>query len=262
MTNTQHLILLMTVALILNSCNQPQNQQVLTLLDSKLYDSEPSLEDTIRNKAIEKLKGNSKASYGIDLSHYQGNLMEEISPKDTIKFILCKATQGIHYVDPDFRTNWREIQQKGFLRGAYHFYDCKYSPKAQAEFFASMIHDLESNDISPVLDIEQGSMVKDVSGNQMQSDVLVFLEVLKNKLGRSPIIYTDYAFAQQYFNDEKIAQYDLWLAEYNGKSQPRIPSLWKDKGFLIWQRSDSYHTLSEQVDLDVTFGPLSRLTGK
>jgi len=100
--------------------------------------------------------------YGIDISHWQGNLISAMSNKDKLSFIICKATGGDHYIDPDFRTNWRDIKAKGFIRGAYHFYLCVDNPKTQAEHFCATISDIGPNDIAPVLDIEQGSMSKEV----------------------------------------------------------------------------------------------------
>ena len=51
-----------------------------------------------KNKAHTKM-------YGIDISKWNGNEAEEIEPKDSITFVICKATQGIKLVDPDFKQN-------------------------------------------------------------------------------------------------------------------------------------------------------------
>ena len=88
---------------------------------------------------------------------------------------------------------------------------------------------------------------------------LTFLEVLEKTTGRKPILYTDYAFAQQYITESKFAEYDLWLAEYSGATQPRIPTVWKDKGYKIWQKSDAYSIYSETTDFDEYRGALINL---
>ena len=209
-------------------------------------------------------KSESSTHYGVDLSHWQGDILSTMNKeKDKLSFIICKATGGDYYIDPKFRTNWREIKDKGFIRGAYHFYLCENNPKKQAEHFCTTISDIGPNDIAPVLDIEQGSMSKDVSGEQMVKDILVFLKEVERKLNRKPILYTDYAFAQEYFKNSKhsseLAEYDLWLAEYSGTAKPKVPDTWEAKGYKIWQKSASYHLDSQKVDHDEYTGLLSEI---
>lgn len=197
--------------------------------------------------------------YGLDISSYQGNLVTLLNSGTNLHFIFCKATQGITYTDPDFRTNWNTITQKGFIRGAYHFYMCDDDPVAQARHFAGQIEDIQPGDMAPVLDIEQGSMTPTTNATQMQNDILTFLTEVQKLTGRQPIIYTDYAFANQYLKQSALQNYDLWLAEYSGAAQPKVPVLWKNKGYKIWQRSDSYSIDSEQTDYDVYYGSLNDL---
>jgi lysozyme len=201
----------------------------------------------------------SEISLGIDISHYQGNLLNEIKPEDSVRFLICKATQGEYYVDPDFRFNWREISERGLIRGAYHFYVCDIDPIVQAKHFARTISDISSTDIAPILDIEQGSMSNGTSPKKMESDIIIFLKEVENILSRKPILYTDYAFANEYLKNPEFAKYDLWLAEYTGAEQPKIPTTWVSKGFKIWQRSEKYSVDHRKTDLDVFYGPLHKI---
>lgn len=198
--------------------------------------------------------------YGLDISHFQGDVMSEMSNKDSLTFIICKATEGITYIDNDFRSNWHEIKEKGFIRGAYHFYLFQDDPRQQAKHFAYNIADIESSDIAPIVDVEQGSMDPKVGGSAMRAQLKVFLKELESDLNRKPIIYTDYGFAQEYLNDPFFADYDLWLAEYTGDRKPNLPNTWKTKGLKIWQKSDTYHAYSKTIDLDQYHGALADLT--
>ena len=197
--------------------------------------------------------------YGIDISHYQGKIMEEFDPRDSLKFIICKATQGVSYIDPEFRMNWNTIQEKGFIRGAYHFYICDEEPRRQAEHFAAVIEDIGNHDIAPILDIEQGSMSTKVSEKQMEADILLFLERVYELTKRTPILYTDYAFAQEFLKNEALNKYPLWLAEYSKRPMPLVPTLWEKTGFKIWQKSDNYNAFSKSIDFDVYYGHLKTL---
>jgi lysozyme len=195
--------------------------------------------------------------YGLDVSHFQGDVLATIKASDDLDFAICKATQGAYFVDPMFKTNWREIKKEGMIRGTYHFYDCSVDPQIQAQHFYSTVGKIEATDIAPVLDIEQGSMSKDVDGKQMVEDILTFLRLVEQQFGRKPILYTDYDFAQEYFKDQKaLAEYDLWLAEYSGGASPKIPELWKERGYFIWQKSSSYSEESMKVDYDEYKGNL------
>ncbi|PCI98261.1 MAG: hypothetical protein COB15_06345 [Flavobacteriales bacterium] len=197
---------------------------------------------------------------GMDISHWQGDIMAAYKASNDLSFVICKATGGDYFVDPDFRNNWNEIKEKGLIRGAYHFYLCAFDPITQAEHFCTTISDIDAKDIAPILDIEQGSMSKDVSGEQMAEDILVFLKEVEKKTNRKPILYTDYAFAQEYLKSYEFANYDLWLAEYTTDGDtPMVPDVWKEKGYKIWQKSASYHIDTKTVDLDQYSGPLSEI---
>ncbi|WP_109832101.1 glycoside hydrolase family 25 protein [Reichenbachiella versicolor] len=237
--------------------NLPIESSIFNFLDIKVPQvATEKIPTSLKNR----LKNDSKDNYGIDISYYQGSIMEKLpAHSDSIQFAICKATQGTQYVDPMFKTNWREIQQKGLLRGAYHFYDCSQDPKAQAQHFYTVIKDIKPYDIAPILDIEQGGLVKGQTALELQKQIKNFLEELEKLSGRKPIIYSDYAFIQEYITDAKFSKYDLWLAEYSGHQAPLIPNVWKQKGYLIWQRSDNYHAFSTQIDLDISAVPLKNM---
>ena len=250
----------MGMALFFVSCSTHFKKTNATdsLLDYELK-KEPG-ENHLKAKSTTNLfKSNSTAHFGIDISHFQGDIMKMYTSQEGLSFVICKATQGNYFVDPDFRNNWNEIKEKGLIRGTYHFYDCKISPEDQATFFAIQASDIGTADIAPILDIEQGSMSKTVSGEQMEADILVFLKRIEMKFDRKPIIYTDYEFAQEYLKNSEFANYDLWLAEYSGSTQPLVPDIWKGKGYKIWQKSATYTIESKKADLDEYKGLLQEL---
>lgn len=251
-------LLLAGIILAFSSCHNETNSSgedadsIMNLGDGKSADS--------TKKVVSAKNSTDTVLYGIDISRYQGNLVTDITTSDGLHFAICKATQGVTYVDPDFRLNWNTITEKGLIRGAYHFYICSDDPVQQAQHFSNTINDIQKDDIAPVLDIEQGSMSSTTNVTQMQKDILTFLQNVEKQTGRKPILYTDYAFAQQYLMSPAFAVYDLWLAEYSGAPEPKVPEAWKAKGFKIWQKSDSYDVNSQQIDYDVHFGTVAELT--
>lgn len=250
------ILCLITISLLflVGSCNRIESDSKTSLL---AIGHDISLEENNRKTSVATMfKSESNTHYGIDISHFQGDVLKDMHPRDSLRFVICKATQGDYFVDPDFRSNWRAIEEKKLIRGTYHFYDCAADPIKQALHFTNNVQDIKTTDIAPILDIEQGSMTPTVSGTQMEKDILVFLKTVERKLHRKPILYTDYAFAQEYLKNPEFAKYDLWLAEYSKGLKPIVPDTWSKKGFKMWQKSASYSAYSRQIDLDVFFGEL------
>lgn len=265
-TNPIHICILL-VTLLFFSCKQKQNTPASkdSVFDSIMpfkpivTDVEAKI-DHVPLAIQKKLNNGDFEHYGIDISHYQGDISKVLSKNpDSLKFIICKATQSTGYVDPMFRTNWSNIKQGGFIRGAYHFYDCSKDAKAQAAHFGQMISDIKDYDISPILDIEQGSLVSGIDAEKIENDALTFLKEIERITNRKPIIYSDYGFFQEYFTNTEFANYRLWLAEYSKGVNPKIPNIWEQKGFSIWQKSSSYKTNSTQTDFDVVRGSLKKI---
>lgn len=220
--------------------------------------NEPTNTDTTKKVVTEDLP---RKYYGIDISQYQGNEMQEIGPEDSLTFIICKATEGVTYVDPDFNSNRQLIESKNYILGMYHFYHADDDPTKQAEFYLNKVGSFPNKSIAPIVDIEQGSLSANSkkTAQTIQAELLVFLNAVEKNTGRKPIIYTGLAFANQYLNNPTFNTYKLWLAEYEKTSSPQIPSAWKNKGYFIWQKSDSYNIDSKQDDFDVYFGTKAEL---
>lgn len=191
---------------------------------------------------------------GIDISHYQGDLLENLKKHQGIDFVICKATQGITYTDPMFATNWRVLKEQGMLRGTYHFYMADDPPLPQARHFYEMVQAIEPTDLPPIIDVEKLGLRGDQEKWKFKEDLKRFIKEVEKLFARRPMIYTNYEFAQAHMDDDWFAQYPLWIADYQEKQQPRIPDAWKEHGYKIWQKSSAYHVDSENTDLDVFVG--------
>ncbi len=252
----KHPFLLLWASLWLFGCssqNDPQNHSAASISSS----SSPKAVSQSRLADSPLFKSDSRVHYGIDISQWQGNIIDDIQPGDSLRFILRRAAYGANFEDPDFANNWKEIKEKGFIRGAYFFYLTNESPLDQAQFFCKLMSGLEDTDIAPVLDIEQGSIKGGpISPEKLQGEILTFLNEVEKCTGRVPNIYTGSSFGQQYLNNAKFSRYGLWIADYTSAAQPQVPSTWKDKGYLIWQRSDNHRIDHIKTDFDVHYGSL------
>lgn len=238
---THPLILILFGVMILNSC-------------------QPKKESKNNSKPTKVEKKSKLLAYGIDLSHHQNDEIDSIiKNKDSLDFIVCKATEGITYTDPKFLKNWKTIKKHTFLRGAYHFYRCNDDPLKQAVFFLKTISDIDATDIPPIVDFEEGGIDKSQSLEKIQSNLRIFITEIEKESKRKPIIYTDVNTANKYLNDSYFSNYPLWIASYDGKKHPNLPIAWKNKDWLIWQRFSTYKLNNLDNDFDIFNGNLLEL---
>lgn len=193
--------------------------------------------------------------FGIDISHYQGEEIDYLNNKsDQLTFVICKATEGVTVIDPDFSNNWAMIKDMKITRGAYHFYHCADDPTQQAAFFLTTLGTLAKTDFPPIVDFEENSIDTSCNKADIQKNLLQFLTILQQKTGRKPILYTDTNTANAQITEPAFANYCLWIADYNLGAAPQVPSVWKTKSWSIWQKNPSYSIDTYTNDYDVFNG--------
>lgn len=172
--------------------------------------------------------------HGIDISHYQGDIdwnklkMAKIG-NSPVKFILIKSTEGSNQLDENFNDNFYQAREYGFIRGSYHFWSNKSTPRQQAYYFLKQVH-LEDGDLPPVLDVEHKP--KDKSNEEFQRDVLTWLHIVEDKYHVKPILYTYYKFKEAYLNTPVFDDYPYWIAHYYVE-KVAYKGPWK-----FWQHTD------------------------
>lgn len=218
---------------------------------------EPKQEQTSNQDQTEQENTSTSTGnkiYGLDISKYQRNEIDIISPKkNDLTFIIAKATGGQTYTDPDFKNNWTESNKKGFIRGAYHFYYTKDTPQSQAKHFTKTV-DFKDSDLPPIVDFEGGSINTTQSVATIQDNLLTFLKSVEESTGRKPMIYTNLSVGNQYLDKKEFADYPLWIAYYSKSKNPRLPKAWKDTEWKFWQRSQSHTIDGTNNDFDLFNG--------
>lgn len=251
-------ILILICIILFSACADSSKEKETTPAKTEKTEKPTQKEESVKPK--EKVVINTKPAFGIDISSYQGNEIDDLEKsRDSIDFIICKATQGVSFIDPMFRHNWVTAKEKGFIRGAYHFYSSTDNPIEQAEFFIEQIKDIQPDDLPPVVDVEGGGIEKGQSTEEIQLSVLTLLRTIEERLGIKPIIYTNTDFANIYLNDPELANYPLWIADYESKKEPVLPIIWQEKGYVLWQKSDTYKILNYTNDEDYFNGNLEGL---
>jgi lysozyme len=174
---------------------------------------------------------------GIDVSKAQGII--NWKSVTGVEYAACKATEGIGYLDSQFKNNWAGIKDANIIRGAYHYAHTVNDPTKEANWFISQLTDLNMTDFL-ALDIEDK---QSVFWGKFSEWCLVFLDVIEQKTGIVPFVYTGGPFFDQHSAKtdakilEKFKKYPLWLAAYVTNPDKFVPAAWKTLGWTVWQRS-------------------------
>lgn len=188
--------------------------------------------------------------YGVDVSHWQGE-MDWFKCQDagaTLAFI--KASEGREWVDPRFFENWNAIRRTNIKFGAYHYFLNGVSSEAQAQNFLHTVGDYDAV-LPPVLDVEDGNAAPD------PDQILNWLKIVESELSVRPVIYT----AAWYWNNVRFggpvdwaSDYRLWVSSFDYYAA-NIPTDWDS--YWLWQfsgmnnkRGQIFGAKSADIDLN------------
>jgi GH25 family lysozyme M1 (1,4-beta-N-acetylmuramidase)/peptidoglycan hydrolase-like protein with peptidoglycan-binding domain len=204
--------------------------------------------------ALLLLGGGSAAAsvYGPDASSYQhpqGYTVDwgKAHATSGAAFAFIKATESTTYTNPYFAQDFAALAQQGLLRGAYHFArpaaanvkdvrsSVTPSATAQADQFAAAVGPLNhKGDLPPVLDLETSGGL-DVA--HLVAWAHVFLDEVRRKTGRTPMIYTGvYFWTTAMGNSKEFTAYPLWVASYADTPPRPLPGGWPS--YTFWQYTD------------------------
>jgi lysozyme len=208
----------------------------------------------------------STSIFGIDVSHYQGEVNWGVLASQRVSFAFVKASQGSAAYDPLFTRNWRALANLKLLRGAYHFMTASDDAAAQARNFVSKVGKLREIDLPPTLDLEWDVKANDgkpvlgpdgraidlwaaLSADAIIQKVQTWINIVRVGTGKTPIIYTNgYWWSARIGTRRDLAPYHLWIADYASKSlgaeNPKTPP---GADYLFWQFTDFGRTLNGGV---------------
>lgn len=191
---------------------------------------------------------------GIDISHYQGEIIWSDLQKQNIDFAFIKATEGSSTVDEYFEQNWSNAQETSIVIGAYHFFSFDSSVETQAENFISTVGSLKGK-LPPVIDFEFYSNYEnnppDIKTTRMA--LQKFLDTLENYYGAKPIIYATLKTYNLYIKNE-FNDYPLWIRNVYFSPNIGMKNKWE-----FWQYTDraileGYHGDEKYIDMNVFNG--------
>jgi lysozyme len=174
---------------------------------------------------------------GIDISKYQGTNINFAKVKAAgIEFVMLKATEGVNYTDPCFKTNAAAAISAGLPIGVYHFLRAG-SAADQARDCLTAIKPYKIT--WPVaVDVEnpsKGTELSDLGRDKLTTLALDFCSRIK-AAGYQPMIYASYnwLYGAKLLDIARIkaANIPIWMAWYSSAAPDNT-----DRSALcdIWQ---------------------------
>ena len=208
--------------------------------------------------------------YGLDVSHWQGDIGWLKVANAGYDFAFVKGTEGRGWTDVKFHTNMAEGENAGVYLGVYHFArpDLGNTGAEEAEYFLSVVGDyLESGYLRPVLDLEVRGSLGEAA---LSAWVMEWMQTVESRTGISPLLYTNLNYINNYLN-HAVTEYGLWIAYWSCEPNPTfsIPPTgdWGDWDF--WQyygpggcgnNAGYVPGISTNIDLNIFNGVLAGLS--
>ncbi|SFV08021.1 glycoside hydrolase family 25 protein [Pseudoduganella namucuonensis] len=131
----------------------------------------------------------------------------------------------------------------GMKTGLYHFFRARMDPAAQTQAMLAAMDacKIGAGDLPPVLDVEDNPNY-DGPWNNADNPAYIaalrsWVQTMKDRVGRAPIIYTRASFWAQLGNPAGFSDCTLWVASYRDDA-PTMPTGWPSP-YQFWQYSES-----------------------
>jgi GH25 family lysozyme M1 (1,4-beta-N-acetylmuramidase) len=190
---------------------------------------------------------------GVDVSTYQGTVDWAKVKASGRAFAITRVGDGLGG-DNTFDANWAGIKANGMVRGAYQYFRASDDPKQQADILLAKIGTPADGDLAPTLDLET---LDGQSAATVVANVKTWLSYVKQKTGRTPMIYTSPGFWPSIGNPD-LSAYVLWVAHW-GTTCPSMPTGWSTWQFHQDADNGTVSGISGAVDTDVFDGDQAAL---
>lgn len=221
----------------------------------------------------ERMRYSSKRIYGIDISRYQHGKGRKKYPiywdrlrithlgknqkhatgtvNYPVSFVFIKSTESTYIHNPYYAKDYQQARRRGIPIGAYHYFSCRTSGAAQAQYFLRNTQ-FRRGDLPPVLDIEPTQrQVASMGGTAaLFKHVRAWLNAVERVTHVRPIIYVSQQFVNRYLGEapDLKRNYPVWIARY-GEYKP-------DVKLTVWQLSPNgrVNGIHGEVDINVFNG--------
>ena len=166
----------------------------------------------------------------IDVSRYQGTIdWDKLAGKiggAMLKTVSTNKSFGGIYIDPMFERNYSECKRLGIPVGAYYYTYAQNEAAVQAEL-AKLHEALEgkSFELPVAVDVEDNKL-KPLSADALTDLVIAAADAIES-WGLYAMVYTYTYYSQTELNMDRLAAYDLWIADYRANRPTRKHGMWQ-----------------------------------
>lgn len=183
----------------------------------------------------------------IDVSKWQGVIDWAAVAASGVRGVMIKATEGIGYTDPLFRSHYAGATAAGLAVGFYHY--CR--PETPNISIQEAHHFLDTVAGIPVtlphaLDVE--GEAADLGPSRLTGWCCQWLETVEQRSGHPVMLYTGAAFARSYLGIQ-LARWPLWIAHY-GVYQPMSNGTWERWAMHQYSETGRVDGIAGKVDLN------------
>lgn len=206
--------------------------------------------------------------YGIDVSHWRGDVDWPRVRSAGITFAFAKVSEGVDFTDPKWTRNQAGMSGLDeFLPGGYHFLRGDADIKQQVRYFLDKAGDV--SELAVALDVETRSGADQQATRAQAAE---WVAEFKRLTGGHPVFGY---YPQWYWNDHgrgDLSFFDtLWASHYVSGSgtpaqlYPKVPASWwtgygnETVAILQFSSSGSVPGVPPPVDLNAYRGTLTEL---
>ncbi len=197
-------------------------------------------------KWISNTSYDSKFTYGIDVSKWQGEIDWQAVKNEGVQFAFVRIGHGNHILDPYFDANMKGAEKVGIPTGVYYYSEATSETQAlrDAQF---VIDKLDGYLVSypVVIDVEdavQASLSKEQLGNLVKT----FCDEIASA-GYTPMLYCNENWYKNHIDVSLIPNVAKWIARYNAVYDADIK---RD----IWQAGSTTRINGIKGNVDIDFG--------
>lgn len=164
-------------------------------------------------------------AFGIDISKYNTsadgtkrvNFNKIKKNSEEVVFIAARAGASWGYKDPQFDYYWSEMRRIQVCRIAYHVLYFGESALSQMDnLFRILGNEVDWEHDRIALDLEVAGINP---RERITATTKACMQICKSRTGKNPILYSRYAWVNQYLDVTQLPTANWWLAQYK-KSLP------------------------------------------
>ena len=202
-------------------------------------------------------------SYGIDVSSHNGHIEWDKVAQAGVEFVMIRCgyrgyVSGKIVEDARFDANIRGASQHGISIGIYFYSTAVNEREAlqEAAWIAKRLGDYEKDGIKIVFPVaydfeefynKNSSRAENLSKEQLTANTKAFLSHI-GSVGYTPMLYASKSAVDYYWDFDKIAEYDFWLAHYVERTN-------YGGAYSMWQYSNTGKVsgIKGNTDLNISY---------